>query len=104
MSRREWAEHLIRRGRAVGEPPRYGSREWCALADADSRKVAAVVLAAECWHDHVTRLPERLHDELTAMQQVQQADDEAQFAHVAGRVRRLASVPEFAEVKRRWSA
>lgn len=104
MSRRTWAEHLIRRGSAVGELPRYGSPAWSALPDLHPQKIAACVLAAECWHDHVTRLPERLHDEVMAAQQVQQAAEDASFAAMAGRVRRLALVPDMDELKARWSA
>ncbi|MDQ3103702.1 MAG: DUF2742 domain-containing protein, partial [Actinomycetota bacterium] len=45
--RRRWAYGLIRR--CPSPAPSYGSAEWLALADDDPGKVAAVVVAAECW-------------------------------------------------------
>jgi len=45
--RRRWAYALIRRSPTPA--PLYGTPEWIALADDDAGKVAAVVVAAECW-------------------------------------------------------
>ena len=50
--------------RTPGPVPRYGSPEWAALPEHDLRRVAAVVLAAECWRDHCS--PERIAADLTA--------------------------------------
>ena len=46
--------------------PTYGSPHWAALADDDPRKLAAAVIAAECWATDLDELPTRLHDELAA--------------------------------------
>lgn len=102
MNRFAWSSALIRRGRELGRIPKYGDEVWETLPESDARKVAATVVAAELWHDHVTRLPERVHDEIMVAQQMQQAEDDAAFAAVAARVRRLASVPTHAEIKKRW--
>ena len=46
-ARHTWARRMID---AADRPfPSYGSPEWLALPDGDRRKVAAVVVAAECW-------------------------------------------------------
>ena len=44
-ARHEWAHRFT--SRCTTPPPGYGSPAWLALEDADPRKVAAVVLAAE---------------------------------------------------------
>jgi hypothetical protein len=45
--RQRWARRMI--DAANGPVPSYGSPEWLTLPDGDVRKVAAVVVAAECW-------------------------------------------------------
>ncbi len=44
--------------------PKYGSAEWLALPEGDPAKVAAVVVAAECWATEGDELPEQLAREL----------------------------------------
>lgn len=102
--RQEWAALYIHRGRTAGELPRYGSPAWLDLPDADPRKVAAVVVAAECWADDLDNLEQRLHDEITASRQVQAEEDAVAFAHVAASVRRHANSPSWDNIVRRWSA
>ena len=45
--RHRWARRML--DAAEGPIPSYGSPEWLALPEGDRRKVAAVVIAAECW-------------------------------------------------------
>lgn len=102
--RLRWAVHLIRRGRALGALPRYGSLAWCALPDNDPRKVAAVVVAAECWwvecdRDHIA---DRLRDQLAVERQIQAAREAQEFAAVAAEVRSGADRPTWAKVRERW--
>lgn len=66
---------LARTGRPI---PRYGSPEWNALPDGDLRRVAAVVVAAECWRDHCST--ERCFEDLIEQQRV---DDALVFARIA---------------------
>lgn len=104
QTRLRWAVALIRRGRALGALPRYGSPHWCSLPDSDPRKVAAVVVAAECWwvecdKDHIAQ---RLQDELTVERQIQAGREAQQFADVAAQVRRRADTPTWAKVRERW--
>jgi len=61
-ARRSWAYRLLRR--CPQPPPIYGSAEWLGLPEGDPAKVAAVVVAAECWATEGDELPERLALEL----------------------------------------
>jgi hypothetical protein len=45
-----WAQQLI--ANADGPIPPYGSAEWVALPDDSRAKVAATVIAAECWRTY----------------------------------------------------
>ncbi|GAB3349973.1 hypothetical protein [Modestobacter lapidis] len=92
-----WATALI--SAADGPIPDYGSPEWVALPDNDRRKVAATVLAAECWRAETD--PEwrawRLRTELEAGQG---ADDEpARWTpEIVAEVHRTANRPSYAEL------
>ncbi|WP_163548367.1 hypothetical protein [Candidatus Frankia nodulisporulans] len=44
-----WSRNLISAARDLGPVPRYGSTEWIDLPVNDPRRLAAVVIAAECW-------------------------------------------------------
>jgi hypothetical protein len=46
-NRREWARHLI--AHQTADRPVYGSPAWLALANDHPDKIAACVVAAECW-------------------------------------------------------
>lgn len=62
-ARSRWANALIRR---APNPPRYGSREWHLLPEGSPAKVAAVVVAAECWAVDADNAEERLRRQLEA--------------------------------------
>jgi len=99
----DWATVRIRAGRAIGTLPPYGSPEWLRLDDRDPRKVAAVVVAAECWRWDGKTLPERLAVELTAVREAAEAFDAEVWAVSAAAVRRMACTPTHAELeRRRW--
>lgn len=57
-----WAVGIIRLGRDAGQIPRYGSQTWLMMAGDDPRRIAAIVIAAECWRDHCS--DDRIADEL----------------------------------------
>jgi hypothetical protein len=69
--------------------PSYGSPHWAALADDDPRKLAAAVIAAECWATDLDDLPDRLRRELAAARQADENrwtelfEDARQTAHAA---------------------
>lgn len=94
--RQAWARRMIRA--ATGPIPCYGSRTWAALPETDRRRVAAVVVAAEAWQQQCDELPGRLGQEIATMRAEQQQHEAASFAEMAAGVRRLASVPSFAEL------
>lgn len=70
-ARSRWARRMID---AAEKPlPAYGSPEWLALPDHDRRKVAAVVVAAECWATDLDNLPERIRLEAEAHKRIEDA-------------------------------
>jgi hypothetical protein len=78
-ARQEWAQNLIARHPS---PPTYGSPEWLALPEAHPAKIAAVIIAAECWAVDGDQLEDRLRTEILALSR---ADKQAQDAeYVAG--------------------
>jgi hypothetical protein len=76
-ARQRWARALMKR--AGGRVPPYGSAEWLALPEGDSRKVAAVVRAAECWATDGDNLEERLRVEVEALQAAHKAAEDADY-------------------------
>lgn len=60
--------------------PSYGSPEWLALPEGDRRKVAAVVVAAECWATDLDDLPARTLAESRAFKAAEDADYQARAA------------------------
>jgi hypothetical protein len=74
LTRAEWASPYMRRGRALGELPSYGTPAWCALPADDPRRVASCVVAAECWASELEpeRLRQRLEDEIAAQRYVEE--------------------------------
>lgn len=88
-----WARRLIAHGRNAGALPRYGDDEWRRLADADPRKVAAAVVAAECWRLDGERLPWRIADEIIAARAAADRLEAEEFAAVAEHVRSFANRP-----------
>ncbi len=47
-----WAQRVLAAARPAGDLVRYGTEEWHDLAPNDPRRLAALVLAAECWREH----------------------------------------------------
>jgi len=93
--RKAWARRMI----LAGEPPvKYGSRAWHALPETDRRRVAGVVLAAECWATDEDELSTRLHREIADGRAVTEQLEREDFAIMAAGVRRLALVPTYAEL------
>ncbi|WP_328990055.1 DUF2742 domain-containing protein [Kribbella sp. NBC_01245] len=70
-ARRAWATPYFA---DVADRPIYGSSEWAALPDDDRRKIAAVVVAAECWATDRDELSQRLRAELEASRETAQAE------------------------------
>ena len=74
--RRRWGYALIRR--CPTPAPSYGTPAWLALADDDPGKVAAVVVAAECWAQSGDTLELDLRREVEAARQAyKEAEDDA---------------------------
>ena len=94
LQRRRWAHSLIRK--APSPPPRYGSPEWHALPEGSDEKVAAVVVAAECWaidgDDLGGRLGRQLDDERHAFKRAEDADYQARAAEHREHYRHLSVV------------
>ncbi len=99
--RRGWALPLIRRGRDVGDVPSYGSPEWCRLPHNDPRRIAAVVIAAECWAVDGDDLEARLRRELADAAAAEERLADEDFAEMAKWVRRMADRPTIAELRQR---
>lgn len=99
--RQQWARQRIRAARYA---PRYGSLEWLDMSDADERKLAGLVVAAECWastgDDLATLLGVEVR-ELVADEEFRTRVEHADFAKVARMVRSYASLPTHAELQRR---
>lgn len=96
-----WARRLIAHGRSASSLPRYGDEAWRRLADADPRKVAAAVVAAECWRIDGERLPARVAEEIVAARAVVERLEAEEFAAVAEYVRSFANRPTLDELDAR---
>lgn len=80
-ARQQWARHLIERN---PQPPAYGSTEWLALPESHPAKIAAVVVAAECWAMDGDELEERLRREVLALSRANKQAEGAEYvANVA---------------------
>jgi len=95
-SRRRWAYARIHR---CPTPPPYGSSEWLVLEDDDPGKVAAVMVAAECWAQSGDTLELDLRREVEAarLAHKQAEDDDYQARAEAHRKEHVASRGGFAE-------
>ena len=71
-----WASRLIAAGRPF---PRYGTAEWLALPEGSAAKVAAVVVAAECWARDADDLEDRLRLEVETLQRAHKAAEDADY-------------------------
>lgn len=86
--RRYWARQLIER--QTPERPQYGSTQWLMLPNDHPDKVAAAVIAAECWATIADTLEEDLRREIEAAQKAyKRAEDEAYKANYEAHKRRF---------------
>lgn len=93
--------------RAERPIPRYGSDEWIELPENDLRRVAAVIVAAECWRDYTS--PETVFEDLIESQRVDDALVLARIRATSADVRDglppgWAGATTNAELKRRRAA
>lgn len=65
-ARRYWARQLIER--QTPDRPRYGSTAWLMLPNEHPDKIAACVVAAECWESIVDTLEDDLQREIEQLQ------------------------------------
>lgn len=94
-----WARQLI--ANATGPIPEYGSAEWRALPDDSREKVAACIVAAECWRTYTdpAEVAWRLRADLGARED--DPDDARWSPEAVAEVHRTASRPSYAELCRR---
>lgn len=92
----DWARARI--DAAEGPIPTYGSAEWAALPDDSRTKIAAVIIAAECWRVEVDPawIAWRQFVELNPPEEPAVWSPE-----IVEQVRRSANRPSFAELSRR---
>lgn len=88
-----WAVTYIRRGREVGPLPQYGDDDWCALDPTDPRKVAACVVAAECWAAELDPafIREQLEDEFAIRRQLESHHDEREWQEATSNVVKIST-------------
>ena len=89
--RRRWAYALVRKAKVP--PPTYGSPEWHDLPEGSPEKIAAVVVAAECWALDGDDLPARLAVEIEADRLAEEHRLDELHAENVDMVHRLASRP-----------
>ncbi len=100
-ARRRWAYSLIRR--TATPPPFYGSAEWAALPDDSPSKVAAVVVAAECWAQAGDTLEDDLRREVDSLRRAHKQAEDDEYRARADEHRREWAAPtrgSFAERRR----
>lgn len=92
-ARRNWAKAMVAH---ITDRPTYGTPHWATLADDDPRKLAAAVIAAECWATDLDELPNRARRDLdtlrTAHRAAEQADWDTRF-ETAAQIARSAATP-----------
>lgn len=88
--RHHWAAALICRGRESGVVVSYGDDLWHRLPQDHPARIAAVVVAAECWAADGDDLPGRLRADLAAARQAEDTLEAEAFAAMAADVRRRA--------------
>ena len=96
--RARWARRFID---AAEKPlPRYGDPDWLALPEGDARKIAAVVIAAECWATDADSLAEAVRLEVEAFKRTEDADYQARAeAHRAEWQPKRPAVRRYYEAK-----
>lgn len=93
-ARREWAQRFIDR---APNPPAYNSPEFLALPEGHPAKIAAVVVAAECWAVGGDNLEADLRIEVMALSRAnKRAEDEEYAAQISAPMR---SMPDPAEIE-----
>lgn len=97
-ARRDWARrHITNVPAAVAATaPAYGTAQWAELDDSDPAKLAAAIIAAECWATDLEELPARLRVELEAARAAFEAAWEARWAFLfrdAVKVAHAAATP-----------
>jgi hypothetical protein len=93
-ARQEWAWNLVGRHPS---PPTYGSPEWLALPESHPAKIAAVVIAAECWARDGDELEDRLRSEVLALSRANKLAEDAEY--VARYQRPTRTLPDAAELE-----
>lgn len=93
-ARQQWARLLIERH---PRPPAYGSPEWLALPESHPAKIAAVVVAAECWSMDGDALEERLRLEVLALSRANKQAEDAEY--VTGYQNPARTLPDPAELE-----
>jgi hypothetical protein len=93
-ARQEWAQRLIARHPS---PPAYGSPEWLELPESHPAKIAAVVIAAECWATDGDELENRLRREVLALSRANKQAEDAEY--VASYQRPARTLPDAAELE-----
>lgn len=88
-ARRRWAGRLLCKVATL--PPRYGSSDWLALPDGDPSKVAACVVAAECWARAGDDLADDLRAEVDNLREAFKREEDAEY------------VASWEEARRRWA-
>jgi len=79
IGRRYWARRMIDKAGGASIPT-YGSSSWLALPEGDPRKVAAVIVAAECWAQSGDTLEGDLRRELATMRREHKRRDDEDYA------------------------
>ncbi|MFG1909028.1 DUF2742 domain-containing protein [Kribbella sp. NPDC048928] len=91
-ARRAWAKAMVAHITHRTADPAYGSPRWAALADDDPRKLAAAVIAAECWATDTDDLPDRVRRDLADLHQVDEHHWAERFDH-ARKIAQAAASP-----------
>jgi hypothetical protein len=89
----DWAAPYIRRGRSIGELPRFGDEAWRGLPSTDPRKIAAVCVAALAWADACDpeRIRQELEDELACRCQAESAVEAEAWSRATSNVVSIAT-------------
>jgi hypothetical protein len=92
IGRRYWARRMIDRAKGATLPV-YGDATWLTLPEGDPVKVAAVVVAAECWATDGDDIPGRLTVELASSYVATKAVEDAEYVARANAHRESAPKP-----------
>lgn len=90
--RRYWARRMVDKAKGA-DIPTYGEATWLSLPDGDPVKVAAVVIAAECWAQDGDDIPGRLAVEMAASYAAHKEAEDAAYVAKAKAHRETAPKP-----------